>query len=881
MSKKHQFNVLSITALLTSIVYSVTFLHTRTYVNIDDNIKVDLTSISQSIFRLQQTQIGIANNEKENKEVMDDLQFVRDRLEPLLRIDLEGINTRWNNLVKESLKIIKNAELNRYQENFDEEAINESLFTLVEYLKQSEEIIQKQEELNDSQFQTWSTIAFISGLVFLLVSCYLGYKLYASLDKKISLYLKKEKNESNRIKELTAYVETISQGNYDTEIETSSQNDQLTASLLRMKEQLAINHEESEKRNWLNTGLASFGQLLRSENNLNELTQTIINEISKYLNVNQGFLFIKEGNENDTYLELKAAYAYERKKFLNKRIEKGQGLAGQSWIEGRSIYMIDVPSDYVNITSGLGQATPNCIFIVPLKLKDEVYGVIELASFHKLQNHELELLEKLAESIAGTIASAQINETTKALLNSTQKQTELLSSQEEELRQNMEELQATQEEMERKASEIESRMIAVDESGIASIEFDLSGNIITANQNFLSLMGYNLQEIQGRHHRLFVSDNYRQTDEYKQFWKDLRSGITKAGEYERYSKTGQKVFIQGSYSILRDNSGAPKSILKLATDITAFKLMNEELQHQAEEMKAQEEELRQNMEELSATQEEISRRSSEIESRMIAVNESGVASIEFDLRGNIITANENFLQLMGYTLNEVQLRHHEIFVSETYAKSTEYKIFWKELGEGKNKAGEYERYTKSGKRVYIQGSYSIIRNSAGEPQSILKLATDITAFKLANEDLQQNMEELSATQDEVERILQEVQGNELYLKEVLNVIPEPFYTMDTEGIIKLFNQPFKEGLAQHNIHVESGMSYFDLQSNDEFKEKIKAVIDKVKGGEKFQYQLRYEKKGGDIYIQNYYTPIKNMKGDIQGIAVYSKDITQIRRLNEN
>ncbi|PTB91735.1 hypothetical protein C9994_15045, partial [Marivirga lumbricoides] len=310
-----------------------------------------------------------------------------------------------------------------------------------------------------------------------------------------------------------------------------------------------------------------------------------------------------------------------------------------------------------------------------------------------------------------------------------QEQAEQMSAQEEELRQNLEELTATQEEIERRTSEIESRMLAVNQSGISSIEFELDGTIIKANDNFLQLMGYQAQEIEGEHHRIFVSKELAKSKEYKEFWKDLGKGKMHNGEFERLAKDGEIRFLQGSYSVIRDANGQPNRILKLANDITSIKKFQLELQEQAEEMSAQDEELRQNLEELTTIQEEMERRTSEMESRLVAVDESGIASIEFGLNGTILNANKNFLKLMGYQLSEVEGKHHRIFVSKELAKSKEYKQFWEDLRNGKMHNGEFERVAKDGEVRFLQGSYSIIRDASGAPSKILKLATDITSLK--------------------------------------------------------------------------------------------------------------------------------------------------------
>ena len=180
----------------------------------------------------------------------------------------------------------------------------------------------------------------------------------------------------------------------------------------------------------------------------------VIKHLVGYLKANQGGLFIL--NENDAtnpYLELISCYAYDRKKHLNKIIEIGEGLVGQAYLEKETIYITEIPKEYIHITSGLGGAAPTCILIVPIKNNNSVEGVIEIASFNLLEEHEISFIEKLAENIASALSNLKTNEKTKKLLQESQSQEEQLRSQEEEMRQNMEELSATQEQMVNKERE--------------------------------------------------------------------------------------------------------------------------------------------------------------------------------------------------------------------------------------------------------------------------------------------------------------------------------------------------------------------------------------------------------------------------------------------
>jgi len=222
-----------------------------------------------------------------------------------------------------------------------------------------------------------------------------------------------------------------------------------------------VANEAEEKRNWIAKGTSQISNLLRGDVN-DKFYQQLVSSLVDFMKVNQAGIYTVEDNENypggEKYIDLKACYAYDRNKFLTKRIEIGQGLVGQCYLEKERIYLKEVPPSYINITSGLGDATPKCILIVPLIHDNNVEGIIEIASFKTLEPHEIEFAEKLSETLAAYIAANRINLKTKDLLEQSQQQSEELRAQEEEMRQNMEEMQATQEEIHRKEKEYIERI---------------------------------------------------------------------------------------------------------------------------------------------------------------------------------------------------------------------------------------------------------------------------------------------------------------------------------------------------------------------------------------------------------------------------------------
>ena len=234
-----------------------------------------------------------------------------------------------------------------------------------------------------------------------------------------------------------------------------------------------------------------------------------------------------------------------------------------------TIYLTDVPDDYIKITSGLGDANPTSILIVPLMVNERIYGVVEVASFNTFSDYEIEFVEKIAESIASTISSVKINATTQRLLEESQEMTEQMRSQEEEMRQNMEELQATQEEMQRGQAESESTMAAINNS-VAFLELNAEGKIVNINQNFLDIMEYRKDDLIGEHHRIFVSKEDKNDENYKELFRELVSGKKRHGEFQRISKFGQPRYLYESYAPVIRKDGSIAKILLFAFDLTRF-----------------------------------------------------------------------------------------------------------------------------------------------------------------------------------------------------------------------------------------------------------------------------------------------------------------------
>jgi methyl-accepting chemotaxis protein len=255
----------------------------------------------------------------------------------------------------------------------------------------------------------------------------------------------------------------IGKGNFDSHFTPLSDEDVLGHSLVEMRNELKKASEEEKKRkeeddqrNWASQGLAKFSDILRkSSNDLEDLSYEIISQLVKYTSSNQGGMYvINDNDKQDIFIEMKACYAFDRRKYLQRQISIGEGLVGRCYQEKEKIYLTEIPNEYIKITSGLGDDNPRALLIVPLVYNDVIYGLVELASFKKIPDYVIEFIEHVGESIAATISSVKSSIQTTYLLEQSQQQAEEMSAQEEEMRQNMEELRATQEQSARREEEL-------------------------------------------------------------------------------------------------------------------------------------------------------------------------------------------------------------------------------------------------------------------------------------------------------------------------------------------------------------------------------------------------------------------------------------------
>jgi PAS domain S-box-containing protein len=378
--------------------------------------------------------------------------------------------------------------------------------------------------------------------------------------------------------EATRLIGDISQGKWNTQVQADTANPLLQA-LLQLREQTQkVAHVEAQRR-WINEGVAKFSDLLHQQNDKPEqLYDLFLSELVHYVGANQGGLFIlNEEDHNEVFLELTACYAYERKKYHHKRIELGEGLVGQCFLEADTLLLTDIPKNYVNITSGLGKATPQCLVLVPLKVNDKMCGVVELASFHVFAEYQVSFIQKISENIASTIFNYRTTDMTRHLLEQAQQQAEELRATEEEMRQNLEELSSTQEELNRQFAqsevikrEMQARELVLNYTTILS-EADLYGTITYVNDKLCEVSKYSREELLGQPHNIFRHPDMPR-ELFKHMWSTIKQGKIFRGIVKNRAKDGTHYWVDANVSPVLDETGKPVKYISVRYVITDDRL---------------------------------------------------------------------------------------------------------------------------------------------------------------------------------------------------------------------------------------------------------------------------------------------------------------------
>ncbi len=619
---------------------------------------------------------------------------------------------------------------------------------------------------------------------FTLFSYYLS-RYISSLQQESKVF---SEHEQSHQRKLYKFVERLRNGEIDVEYDPE-ETDVLGKAIVNLRDTIRTSKEEEqqrrkedEQRNWSAEGLAMFGEILRAEKgNLEELSYNIISNLVKYVDANQGgFYLIDDSDQGDKFFQLTACYAYERRKYADKKISWGEGLVGACALEKQTTILNKIPDSYLSITSGLGNSNPKFLILVPLKLNDEIHGVIEIASFKKFESFEIEFVEKVAESIASTISSVKINIRTAKLLKESQEQAEALSTQEEQMRQNMEELQATQEEAARQAEKFVSFTNSVNHTLIRA-EYDVHGTMLYANTQFLHKLEYSSNsEVEGKHISMFI--NKKDRDWFEEIWESLaKGGHHFEGDMKHVTRSGKDLWTIATYTCVRNSYGGVEKILFLAIDTTEQK--NQSL---------------------------------DFEGQIEALNRSSIKG-EFSPTGDIIDVNDKFQQYFGYNLTEAKTRSVFDLTNENERKYIE--GIWDDVTHGIPFEGQLKLLTKSGEEKWYRGTFTAVNDMYGEVAKIVFIAHDITReklmemetkeqteqLKLQEEMLRQNEVELNRklreAKEDIKNQFKEVEKVKIRNEKTLEGFLDAIITTDQDGIVQFFNHAAEELFGANKTDV--------------------------------------------------------------------------------
>jgi methyl-accepting chemotaxis protein len=399
-----------------------------------------------------------------------------------------------------------------------------------------------------------------------------------------------------------------------------------------------------------------------------------------------------------------AAFAYDRRKYLQNELRWGEGLPGTCALEKERIFITDVPEDYYEVISGTGSTKPKSILFVPLKIEEIVFGVLELASLRVLENYEIEFVESIAESIASTLHAVKTNEKTAQLLKQSMKQANQLISKDEKMKQNIEELERAREASRKNESEITGILNAMNLSSLVA-EYGINGRISRVNNKFIMMMESSEDQIIGKHHSEFAQVE-KYSDEYKGFWSSLRKGNSHSKEEKFKLYSGKEVWLQQSFTPIFNEEGKVYKILNIAIDITQIKDQQRDLETQAGE---------------------IMRSSREIETLNQAVNTS-IIKCEMDADGIITDLNQNFSEVTGYSRKELLGRNYRLFLKDI--EKDQFEKIWAEIHKEKTYEGVMRRTKPTGEEGWLMSTFSPVKDEGGEIYKIYFLALDITEKKL-------------------------------------------------------------------------------------------------------------------------------------------------------
>ena len=638
--------------------------------------------------------------------------------------------------------------------------------------------------------------------LFPLVSVLLGALLGNWRFGQISSLTEKVQKETEKNAEIRRFTHALIAGDLNTSITSTDMDQALSDSLNKLKDTLVKNREmekqrrlDERQRNWVSTGLAEFGDILRAHSReLEPMAYAVVSGMVRYLDANQGAIYITREEGEEKYLEMIACHAYDRKKYPDKKIRWGDGLIGAVAMEKKGYYTDKIPDGYLTITSGLGKANPNYLVIEPLIWNERIFGIIEIASFKPIEEYKLQFVARVAENIATTVNTMESNFRTEQLLKETQAQAEQLARKEEQVRQNMDALKLAQEEAAKHAEIFISFTNTVNHT-LLRAEYDTDGKLLYANTRFLKKLGYSgNREVEGKHISTFI--NEKDHAWFNSIWSKLSAGGRHFEGYMKHeTKMGQELWTMATYTCVRREEGTVEKILFLAIDSTEQK-----------------------------------RQSLDFERQIEAIDRLNAKAV-FSPDGKLNLSNRLFGKTLKYTPKELeQMNVFDFFGTGEQERFSE---IWEKVILGEPFEGQLKMQSKYGEDLWFRATFLSADDMYGEVEKVIFLANEITKEKemelvsrkqheqltrkeeelrLASLDLKKRLEDTSQKRKEDKtRFEKEI----VQYTQILDELPYSIITVNNLGFVLGFNRHAEKrwGLKRKNVIATRAEKLFHERNN--------------------------------------------------------------------
>jgi len=557
---------------------------------------------------------------------------------------------------------------------------------------------------------------------------------------------------------------------------------QLNEKLITLTNQLDEVKTNEKKYVWINDGINDInGIIYSSSDNIEDWSFRIINKLVTYCNANQAAAFSIESMADKKYFKMLSCYAYERRKFADKEIPWGKGLIGSVALEKKFLYLDEIPDKYIEITSGLGHATPNYLLIVPLICNQEVYGIVELASFSPIDNFKINFITRVCEQMASILSVNLNNKNVFRLLNESQAKNKQLIEQETKHFQQIEMLKTMQTMAASQSEEFISFTNSVNHTLIRA-EYKPDGTLIYANTKFINKLGYKgNMDVEGKHITMFI--NNRDREWFNPLWNNLSKGGKHFEGYMKHvTKTGEDLWTISTYTCIRKEDGSVGRVLFLAIDSTEHK-----------------------------------KTSLDYESQLAALNRSSIKA-EISTDGKIIHCNNLFIAETDFP-SDKELVGKDIQELISQEDIRELQIYWKEILNGRPFSFSF-RINKSNSISWVRGTFTAVTDMYGELSKVILIAHNISKEKLIELESEKQRQQLKQQEEKLR-----LSGNELRkrLEETKEGMRESFKKTEK---LKLRHERTLEGAldAIITINQQCTIEFFNEAASEMFKLEKNAAI---------------------------------------------------------